>query len=345
MNLQNSPSLAERWTAERTQNPALRIRDAATLLGASEAELLATEVGPDVRRLRPEAGSMLPRFKELGRIMSLTRNDAMVHERKGRFESVEVTGPMGLVVGPDIDLRCFLMHWKYAFAVTKSSTRGTLRSIQFFDAHGDAVIKVYLQEEGDLAAWEQLVSDYEDDDQRPGLVIATPAAPAPEKPDAEIDVDGFRAAWSGMTDTHEFFGILRTFGVSRTQALRLAPAGMAEPLGVGAFQACLEAAAAQETPIMVFVGSRGCVQIHTGRVKRLKVLDDWFNVLDPDFNLHAKLPLIASAWRVRKPTEDDIVTSLELFDARGESLALLFGERKPGKPECERWRALVNALD
>ncbi len=41
---------------------------------------------------------------------------------------------------------------------------------------------------------------------------------------------------------------------------------------------------------------------------------------------------------------DGVVTSVELLDAAGETIALFFGERKPGKPEREDWRALVAQL-
>jgi putative hemin transport protein len=41
---------------------------------------------------------------------------------------------------------------------------------------------------------------------------------------------------------------------------------------------------------------------------------------------------------------DGVVTSVELFDDRGDNIAMLFGERKPGIPEDLRWRALAEAL-
>jgi putative hemin transport protein len=47
---------------------------------------------------------------------------------------------------------------------------------------------------------------------------------------------------------------------------------------------------------------------------------------------------------VRKPTSDGIVSSVELFDAQGENIAMLFGARKPGSPELAGWRELVGAL-
>jgi putative hemin transport protein len=67
-------------------------------------------------------------------------------------------------------------------------------------------------------------------------------------------------------------------------------------------------------------------------------------VLDPGFNLHLREDRIASAWVVKKPTVDGTVTSLELFDAAGETIAMLFGKRKPGLPEMPEWQATVERL-
>ena len=50
---------------------------------------------------------------------------------------------------------------------------------------------------------------------------------------------------------------------------------------------------------------------------------------------------MTDAWVVRKPTEDGIVTSVELYDAQGVLLVQFFGERKPGQVEREDWRAIV----
>jgi putative hemin transport protein len=68
------------------------------------------------------------------------------------------------------------------------------------------------------------------------------------------------------------------------------------------------------------------------------------NVLDPGFNLHLREDHIASAWVVKKPTVDGLVTSLELFDAQGDTIAMFFGERKPGKRELCEWRALIENI-
>ncbi len=67
-------------------------------------------------------------------------------------------------------------------------------------------------------------------------------------------------------------------------------------------------------------------------------------LLDERFNLHIRQEEIASAWIVKKPTSDGIVSSLELFNKHGENVALIFGKRKPGFLENEEWRELLAAV-
>ena len=69
-----------------------------------------------------------------------------------------------------------------------------------------------------------------------------------------------------MKDTHEFFGMLGKFKVGRVQALRLVGEEFARELPPRALRSALEAASADGTPIMIFVGSGGCIQIHTGPI-------------------------------------------------------------------------------
>jgi putative hemin transport protein len=117
----------------------------------------------------------------------------------------------------------------------------------------------------------------------------------------------------------------------------------AERVAAQSVQAALHIAARDAVPVMVFVGNPGCIQIHSGPVEKLVQMGPWFNVLDPRFNLHLRTDAIASAWLVRKPTDDGLVTSIEIFDAEGEVILMLFGLRKPGQPEDVRWRAIAEA--
>jgi putative hemin transport protein len=332
--------LAARWSTLRSEKPALRIRDAAVTLGVSEAELVALGVGRTATPLKADWRGILNDMQEVGRVMCLTRNEHCVHERHGRFEGVDVKAPHGIVLGPDIDLRLFLGSWKHGFAVREPLQQGERLSLQFFDGAGDAVHKIYATQETDRPAFDALIARYTAATP-PDMKVGARTQDAVDRPDSEIDVAGLRTAWLGMKDTHEFFGMLGTFKVGRVQALRLVGEDLARELPVRALRGTFEAAAADGTPIMVFVGSHGCIQIHTGPVKRLVDSHGWFNVLDPDFNMHLREDGVARVFSVRKPTEDGIVTSIEAFDARNRNILLMFGARKPGKPELEEWRSIV----
>jgi putative hemin transport protein len=336
--------LAARWSRLRGEKPALRIRDAAATLGVSEAELVALGVGQTATPLKADFRALLNEMPPVGRVMCLTRNDHCVHERHGRFEDVQVSGPHGVVLGPDIDLRLFMGTWKHGFAVREPMKQGERLSLQFFDGAGEAVHKIYATDQTDRAAFDALIQRHAAAI-APEMTIVSRGADAPDRPDAEIDLEGLRAAWRGMKDTHEFFGMLGRFKVGRVQALRLIGDDLARELPVRALRAALEAAAADATPIMIFVGNRGCIQIHTGPIKRLVDTHGWFNVLDPDFNMHLRDAGVARVFSVRKPTEDGVVTSIEAFDEQGRNILLMFGARKPGKPELEEWRAIVSRVE
>lgn len=337
-------SLQERYNQLIAEKGNMRIREAANQLSVSEAELVAMRCGNGVTRLRPEFRSILGEIESLGYVMALSRNDEVVHERKGIYQNADFSNPhASLFVGKDIDLRIFLGPWASAFAVKENNNNQDRHSLQFFAKDGEAVHKIYLEANSNFEAYQTLVEKFKSEDQSTEeKVDHTPKAEIVEKPDSEINVAGFQQAWIDLKDTHAFFGMLRQFGVTRTQALRLAPnTHFALEIDNLALRRILNLAAERQISIMVFVGNQGMIQIHTGVVKNIVEHGPWINVLDPIFNLHVNETKIHSSWIVRKPTEDGEVTSLELFNEKGELICTLFGERKPGIPELEAWRQIV----
>jgi putative hemin transport protein len=61
--------------------------------------------------------------------------------------------------------------------------------------------------------------------------------------------------------------------------------------------------------------------------------------------LHAREDGIASAWVVHKPTDQGLVSSLEIFGPDGENVALLFANRTAGAGTVSDWKALLRGLD
>jgi putative hemin transport protein len=93
-------------------------------IGVSEAELLVTSIGEGVTVLNPDFPGILTEAEQLGKVMALTRNDECVHERKGTYLNGDFSSPHAqLFVGEDIDLRIFLNHWKFAFAVVEGDKK------------------------------------------------------------------------------------------------------------------------------------------------------------------------------------------------------------------------------
>lgn len=333
-------SLKEQYEQLKTANPKMRIRNMAEALNVSEAQLVALRTGAGVTRLKPDFEGILKDVHTIGQVMALTRNDHAVHERKGVYDNMSFDGPVGLAVNPDIDLRLFMSSWTFAFAVAE----GDRKSIQFFDKSGAAVHKIYMTGESNEAAYEALVHKFTSENQEAELTTeAYPAAPE-ELPDAAIDIASFQQGWIDLKDTHDFFGLTRKFRLTRTQALRLAPEGYVQQMPNDISRKMLQAAAEQQVPIMVFVGNRGCIQIHTGTVEKLMEAGPWYNVLDPMFNLHLDETAIASSFIVKKPSVDGMITAIEVFDEKGELIVQFFGKRKPGIPELETWRSLVAGI-
>ena len=334
------------WQQLRESEPGLRARDLAERLGVSEGAMVASRCGDGVTRLDGPFADLIYALPTLGRVMVLTRNDSCVHEKKGCFSKIELGAVMGVVLDENIDLRIFLNHWKHGFAVIEESRGRQLQSLQFFDGDGGAVHKVYLSPDSDMEAWRHLVERFIAKTPSPLLELQPVVAPLPQVlNDDAVDVESLRTGWRSMRDPHDFFALLKKQQVTRTQALRLVGDEFARPVDATAVRTALESAAASGLQIMVFVGSPGVVQIHTGPVHNIKIMGPWLNVLDEGFNLHLREDHISESWVVQKPSPEGTVTSLEIYDANGGQIVQLFGKRKPGVPELAEWRALVATLE
>lgn len=348
MTLLTKPSPQEIRLA-RTENPQMRERDFAKKLQISEADYLAAYIGADdaalkTVRVRADVEAFLSGISALGEVMALTRNESAVHEKIGPYEKTVPGKHASMVLGKQIDLRIFPSRWVEAFAVEKHDGDTVRRSLQFFDASGEAVHKVHLRPASDLDAYAKLLETLATDNQSPEF-NAVPLKPkTATELTANVDGEAFRDRWSGLTDVHQFVGLLRDFNIDRKQAVELAGDDFAWRLDTGSIRTMMEQAGESALPIMCFIGNHGCIQIHTGAISGIKMMGPWLNVLDPTFHLHLRTDHIHEVWAVRKPTKDGHVTSLEVFDDQGELFVQFFGERLEGVRERADWRALVEAL-
>mgnify|MGYP003645733882 FL=1 len=343
---ESAQSLKQAWDTLKESEPQLRIRDAATKLGVTEAQLLATGIGTNVIRLTDNFTEQLEEFPKLGRVMALTRSEGCVLEHKGPFQKIEMhaagLNKIATVIGP-IEQRVFFAAWKFGFAVTTVTPRGTLKSLQYFDKAGEAVMKVYLQEKSNPKAYEELVNNNTAANQTAELKLEAFRTPKHVTRE-ELDFEGFSKDWETMKDTHDFFGMLRKYKLNRQDAVKWIGEKWAYEVDKLSARKIVETAAETKLPIMIFAGNKGNIQIHQGKVQTVRQMGDWLNVLDPDFNMHLNENVVDKAYVVHKNTEDGLVSAVELFDKEGEMVAQFFGLRKPGLPQKPEWKALVDSL-
>ncbi|HEX9858536.1 MAG TPA: ChuX/HutX family heme-like substrate-binding protein [Paracoccaceae bacterium] len=333
--------------ALRAENPKARARDFAALHGITEAELVAAwcgqPAGPDggqtVTRIDATPAQLVPMICDLGDVLALTRNESCVHERRGAYQNFQPGDHAAVVLGAEIDLRLFPAYWVHGFAVEETTAEGIKRSLQIFDAHGDAVHKVHLKPESDVAAYGRLVAAL----RRADAPLALTPRPATESAKADpARAEALRAEWDRMTDTHQFVKLTRKLRMNRLGAYRIAGAPYAQPLATDAVTRALTLAAEDRIPLMIFVGNPGCIQIHGGVVEKIVPMGPWINVMDPRFNLHLRADHIAEVWLVNKPTRHGAAISVEAFDADGGLILQIFGQRSAGG--WDAWNALTLTL-
>lgn len=329
--------------AARSENPKMRDRDLAAKLGISEAQLVAAHIGDNATRITPDMDRIMPALGRFGEVMALTRNESCVIEKVGEYDNYTSGDHAAMIVNREIDLRMFPKHWVHAFAIEHEAGRGMRRTIQVFDAAGDAVHKVFLRDGSNAGAWAGIVDELKLDDQSPvlGVEPRKPAEPAKGTPD---QADRLRQEWDKLTDTHQFLMMVRRLKMNRLGAYRIAGAPYARRLDTTTIEQLFHKASETQVPIMVFVGNMGCIEIHTGPVKKIVEMGPWFNVLDPGFDMHLRKDHIAEVYAVTKATRRGDAVSVDAFDADGGLILQMFGVLAE-EGAADKWNALVAGFE
>lgn len=340
----NAELSAEDIRSARQSSTEMRDRDFAEQFGISEAQLVAAFCGYGSTRIDAHPDRTIALAQSLGQVMALTRNASCVHEKIGAYDNYHPGNHAAMVLTEDIDLRIFPSHWKHAFLVEKPVKSGLQRSLQVFDAAGDAVHKVFLRDDSDHKAFESCQTEYALEDQSTFLKVEIRSPP--EKPKSREDkLEILRSEWRRLTDTHQFLRLVSKLKMNRLGAYRIAGAPFARNLTPQSVNSLFDALKQSGTEVMLFVGNKGCIQIHTGPMQSLKPMGHWLNVMDPRFNLHLRGDHIAEVWAVVKPTQRGMARSVEAFSADGTLIFQVFGVPKEGRDSRPAFGAIIDELD
>lgn len=335
--------LKQRWQQLVEENPRTRIRDAAETLNVSEMELLATDIPQKVLQLDGDFKALMQRLTEVGKVMSLVRNEIAVHELSSVYPALKFNrNPQVGVAMEAIDLRIHFNEYCYAFAVRTPQGKSELRSIQFFDKSGQALQKIYLKNQEHIELWDDIVENFKAPQQQTSFELIK--SEAGSKSFVDIDVAKFKRAWELMRDVHDVSRIIQRFEISRHEAVSLVGEPYARKVATESINKLIENVRQTELTCFVFVGNKGVTQIYSGGFQNTVEMGAWMNVLDPDFNLHVLNSAVKDVWVVKKPTRNGVVTSLEVYDINGKICLQFAPTNARDAEESAEWRSLLDQL-
>jgi putative hemin transport protein len=300
----------EQIRAARAKRPRLYARDFAQDIGITEAELCAAFTGISATRISANPDAIMPCLSALGQVMALTRNDSCVIEKVGQYDHYQPGPEAAQVLNPPIELRLFSGHWVHAFALDEPGPKGPKRSIQIFDAAGEAVHKIHLRPETNAEAWGPIVAALRLENQSQQIDLGPNPAQDPV-------IDG----WARLNHLEDHRN-----GVSA-----------ARRLAQGAVEQLMVRAAETAVPSMFTVGNAGCIGVHAGPIVRVLEAGPWINVLDPGLELHLRMDHLAEVWAAGDG-------SVHAFDADGRLIVQLSGVAQAGEDAQKNWAALVAEL-
>lgn len=199
--MMNAVDIRDRFAALRAKG--MRHKDAAAAMALSEGAAVAAHAGTHDKalratRLRGPWVELLQALELCGPLLALTRNETTVHEKTGVYEKVSGSEAMGLALGEAIDLRLFFSRWHAGFAVSEAAANAGVPpslSLQFFDAQGVAVHKIFVRDATDRDAFLSVVDSFTAPDE-PVVFVAPEdkAAPPPNRVGKKVCTFSFTAS-------------------------------------------------------------------------------------------------------------------------------------------------------
>ncbi len=304
--------------------PSLQRRDIAQKLSISEAELIDAQIDLKSIRLVPKFADMVDYFQDIGVLMSVTRNQGVLHEVKGAFSHNATVNTICSFTTNDraIGLHLFLSEWAYGFAVNEMAEGKQRYSLQFFNEAGTAIQKIYLQKDSHLPTYKALVNRFTDKDQLSPLAIVPPVE-ITNTATVNHDIQSFKAHWERMSSIHQLSGIIRQYNLSREQSFSAVGKKYAQLFEVEQLAYFLSQAAKLKLHMTCAAKSQGVEQVYKGEVSHVTQLDSLVTILGWNFSLQLKSRHIKSIWLVRIPTLDGVELALEIYNKQGRQMAQL----------------------
>ena len=247
------------WESLLKNDNNLRIRDAASKLGVSEAELLSTEIGDTTSYLSIDNYyEFFKNILKLNKVMFLVRNDFVVHEKI--ITALSYILKENYIMSKDgnrlIDVN--FNNIKYAFFQKKKHKKIELKSFQLFDNNGNSIIKIYLK----------------DDNHNPFDKIAEKY-----KKKYLYELQSQDLTLQNNSNYYTFQDINVFYKQRQTNSHSHKIAGEN-------FRSIIDKVSDYKIKIQIILVSKNIIQYHEDKLIKIVDYGPWYNILDKNFNLH-----------------------------------------------------------
>lgn len=299
-----------------------------------------SQLGDRVLRLQDEPTALLKSLYRFGSLEAGTCNRACVLRQTTSYQRLAYSSHCGVgrLRQGAVTMEVFPRQWALALAVLAPVGDIGAGTLLFFDAHGALQCQLHVPGGRGRHAFEELVCAMLHPDQ---TLLPRPH-PAPTPLDAgRVNLAALEQGWSVLREPQDFAALLRRHGLRRLRAYRLVRDKFARPVSLDSVSALLTLGALRQTPLSLRCGNKGCVQRFEGVLPLPVWQGDRLSLCRAGMRFSLAMHEVASVWRVRKPSADGVVTTVELFDTAGERVLTISSGRSRGRLELPSWRTLL----
>ena len=332
------------WQSYLRRQPLARIHHVAAALQVSEAELVAANCGLKAIRLSPDWPQMVSDLQSFGKVSAITRNPCVTYRQTGYYQNIQCMGDSAIVHGRELELGFNFAHWHSAFAVEEQNVNGRHQSLRFFDGNGNSIHEISMIEQSCLSAYRAFIRNYKAPDKFAAPLISPSLSSVPSS-NNPVTGEKLQNGWKACKKLQDFPELFKQYGLTRYQALQLlAESHFAVSINPAVFSEFIHTLVEMALPVMIYVRNQGAVQIYNGSLEKVKVSGANLSLLNYGAELHFDMSRIDSLWVVKKTIESRMLSSLELYDAQRQPIALIYGRHDAETREDRRWRELTDSL-
>ncbi len=156
------------------------------------------------------------------------------------------------------------------------------------------------------------------------------------------DSKAFQDGWARLSTSEDFCLLIKRFGVTDFEALRLAGEIWAVRVSPEAFVARLQLLAELELPCALSFGHDDSMKTHRAVIEQVQCKDGCLHLLGDELCFILRKDCMDTAWVVTRPYANGVLTSLELYDKEQELVLRLSGQ--PELRTAAVWQDIIGTL-